>query len=120
MLRAFLRHRLCWVVTIAGSGNPMMRWAVFTTLSPNQIHLTNRCALQGINARRGGTTWWPKSCTPTRRLSTMVTRQQYIRRPFAHFEMKQEVTVVMESYKSLLQPCRFINFLTQLCLLHSS
>ena len=32
MLRAYLRHLLRWMVSMAGSGEPIMRWAVFTTL----------------------------------------------------------------------------------------
>src|SRR4029434_7769766 len=32
MLRAFRRHLLRWTASMVGSGEPVMRWAVFTTL----------------------------------------------------------------------------------------
>src|SRR4029434_411215 len=32
MLRALRRHLLCWTASMVGSEEPVMRWAVFTTL----------------------------------------------------------------------------------------
>ena len=32
MLRALRRHRFLWTASMEGSGEPVMRWAIFTTL----------------------------------------------------------------------------------------